>query len=86
MKSSIGSALIVLTLLIPGPQDAPAGRQLVVCGWDEVFVLDLDRRAPTGLPEKSWSWRARDAELPEDVKPCSARPTSTSRSGPGARS
>jgi hypothetical protein len=40
------------------------GNELVVCGWDEVFILDPDR------PEdgKLWSWRAADRpELPEPV-------------------
>lgn len=38
--------------------------ELVVCGWDEVFILDPDR------PEagKLWSWRAADRpELPASV-------------------
>ena len=48
------------------PQEASVGRQLIVCGWDEVFVLDLGTE---GNPRKIWSWRASEAsELPEDVK------------------
>jgi len=31
--------------------------KLIVCGWDEVFVLDLGRDPPP----KVWSWRAADA-------------------------
>jgi len=40
------------------------GTELVVCGWDEVFILDPDR------PEagKLWSWRATQRpELPASV-------------------
>jgi hypothetical protein len=42
---------------------AAAGPELVVCGWDEVFVLDVSRSSSE--PRKVWSWRAADRpELP----------------------
>ena len=42
--------------------------ELVVCGWDEVFVLATDTRQD-GPPEKVWSWRAAGRpELPDGVK------------------
>jgi hypothetical protein len=31
--------------------------ELIVCGWDEVFILDRDTRKE-GMPAKIWSWRA----------------------------
>lgn len=42
----------------------PRSAKLIVCGWDEVFILDPDR------PHKGklWSWRAEDRpELPASV-------------------
>lgn len=52
--------LVVLGVLVATA--FPAGAQsLVVCGWDEVFVLDV-----SGAPKKTWSWKAADRpELPE---------------------
>jgi hypothetical protein len=36
--------------------------ELFVCGWDEVFLLNVD----ADPPQKVWSWRAKDRpELPE---------------------
>jgi hypothetical protein len=50
--------------IIP-PATAAGTRELIVCGWDEVYVLDLDR-TPV---EKVWSWRAVDAnELPAPMQ------------------
>jgi hypothetical protein len=44
---------------------ASANRELIVCGWDEVYILDLNRRPA----EKVWSWRASDSpELPEAMR------------------
>lgn len=31
--------------------------ELIICGWDEVFILDL-RGEPRQRPAKIWSWRA----------------------------
>ncbi len=43
----------------------PAGHQVIVCGADELYILDL-----TGsTPRKVWSWRAADRpELPEPMR------------------
>ncbi|HTV02653.1 MAG TPA: DUF6528 family protein [Luteitalea sp.] len=55
---SLVTLLVVLGLAPPAAADS-----LVVCGWDEVFVLDVTQ--PTA-PRKTWSWRAADRpELPE---------------------
>jgi hypothetical protein len=41
------------------------GGQLIVCGWDELFILDISKEKP----EKIWSWRAADRpELPETMR------------------
>ncbi len=42
-------------------------RELIVCGWDEVFVLD---RQEGGRRQKVWSWRAAQCEnLPDSFEP-----------------
>jgi hypothetical protein len=39
--------------------------ELIVCGWDEVFIIDADASGPNAV-KKLWSWRAADRpELPE---------------------
>ena len=51
--------LVVLALL--GAASSAMAQSLVVCGWDEVFVLEI-----SSTPSKTWSWRAADRpELPE---------------------
>jgi len=43
--------------------------ELVVCGWDEVFILDFDRRNDKGQPEKVWSWKAENCkDMPEEFR------------------
>lgn len=51
-------------------QSGPATvQQLVVCGWDEVFILDL-AAGEGGRPRKVWTWRAKDrTDLPDAFKP-----------------
>ena len=51
-------------------------RELIVCGWDEVFILDLDAKpdAVNGTTRTNerrvWTWRAQDrSDLPDDFKP-----------------
>lgn len=42
-------------------------RELIVCGWDEVFILDASD--PGAEPHKIWSWRAADRpELPSSYR------------------
>ena len=54
--------LLAVGLLSILASAVPARAQsLVVCGWDEVFVLDV-----SGTPKKTWSWKAAERpELPE---------------------
>jgi hypothetical protein len=41
------------------------GGELIVCGWDELYILDVSR----DRPEKVWSWRAADRpELPPAMR------------------
>ena len=51
-------------------------RELIVCGWDEVFILDLDVEpgaadGKTGRNERRvWTWRAQDrSDLPDEFNP-----------------
>ena len=42
--------------------------ELIVCGWDEVFILDMSREVH-GLPTKTWNWKSEDREeLPDSMK------------------
>ena len=56
-------------------QPQGARRELIVCGWDEVFILDLDAKPDADAtsaknPRRVWSWRAQDRpELPAEFKP-----------------
>lgn len=46
-----------------GGPGAPAEDELIVCGADEVYGLEVP---PSGEPRKAWGWKAKDApELPE---------------------
>lgn len=43
----------------------PIDHRLLVCGADEVFIVDASRASP----EKEWTWRAQvQAGLPEDIQ------------------
>jgi Family of unknown function (DUF6528) len=54
---------LVISLLSAAPSSAFA-QSLLVCGWDEVFVLDV-----SGSPRKVWSWKAAERpELPEPYR------------------
>lgn len=64
---------VVLTVLLrvfasssAAPQTTlPPGHQLIVCGAEELYILD----ASTPTPTKVWSWRAANRpELPEDMR------------------
>ena len=48
-------------------QQAPGETELLVCGWDEVFILALGE-GPRPTHRKVWSWRAADSPgLPADM-------------------
>jgi hypothetical protein len=49
-------------------QHAPGEADLIVCGWDEVFILALGE-GPTPSHRRVWSWRATDSpEIPSDMR------------------
>ncbi len=54
--------------IIPGLQaaaDKSVG-ELILCGSDEVFILDLGKALPGSVPSKLWTWKARERpELPD---------------------
>jgi hypothetical protein len=53
---------LLFLLVVLGSSRAQAAEALVVCGWDEVFVLDI---TSTTTPRKVWTWKAADRpELP----------------------
>jgi len=68
MRKKLLLAALAITLAgtrLPGQQ--PASHELIVCGWDEVFIVAV---APDAAPKRTWTWRAQDrAELPDDFKP-----------------
>jgi len=42
-----------------------AGEELIICGWDELFILNLSRANANGHT-KTWSWRAKGRlDLPQ---------------------
>lgn len=46
----------------------PPESELIVCGWDEVFILALGEQA-TPSHRKVWSWRAADSPgIPADMR------------------
>lgn len=64
MKKSLIALLVLASCAGPGTSAPPS--DLIVCGGDEVVILNL--RDPSG-PRKVWSWRAADRpELPEALR------------------
>ncbi|MCE5272179.1 DUF6528 family protein [bacterium] len=58
-------ALALAATAAPGVRAQNAAPEIVLCGWDEVFVLRLG----AGAPEKIWSWRADEASgLPDSIR------------------
>ena len=69
--------LVLVGASVTGARQAAAGSafgrqasdQLVVCGWDEVFILALDTGTPPSA-RKVWSWRATEtADIPAELHP-----------------
>lgn len=49
-------------------QNPSNNRELIVCGSEEVFILDLDRREQ-GCSQKVWSWKAiKRTDLPDEFR------------------
>ena len=56
-------SLAILASALLSPQ--LAAQEVIVCGADELFILDI----ATPTPRKVWSWRARDrSELPDAMR------------------
>ena len=52
----------------PAAGQAPPDTELIVCGWDEVFILALGADV-TPAHRKVWSWRAADSpQIPADMQ------------------
>lgn len=68
MLLRVATAALFGTLFTAALHPAPAARELVVCGWDEVVVLDVSAETEEP-PKKIWSWRARErGDLPLEYK------------------
>jgi hypothetical protein len=65
-RMTVRRALFLVALAASPLFTAPLpAQQVVVCGTDELFILDL----ATPTPRKVWSWRARERpELPETMR------------------
>jgi hypothetical protein len=60
----VWTASLVSLSVAATPGSAAENRELLVCGWDEVYILDLNRGA-----QKVFSWKASDdQELPATYK------------------
>lgn len=60
----MGAALVAV-LAATGYGPGSSARELIICGWDEVFILDLNREPA----QKVWSWKAENRpELPEAMR------------------
>lgn len=59
-------ALFVLSIQSAEPAFAD---ELIVCGWDEVFIIDVPAGELKDRPKKVWSWRGKECEqIPDDLK------------------
>lgn len=57
-------AIVACAFLLAGLPVA-LSRELIVCGWDEVFILDMAVQPPARV----WSWEAAERpELPESMR------------------
>lgn len=57
------ACLTSMLLTVPGAVSSAAAQSLLVCGWDEVYALDL------ASMRKTFSWTAASApELPENMR------------------
>jgi uncharacterized protein DUF6528 len=66
LQKLISAPLSARAAWAAGPQ-APSETELIVCGWDEVFILAIGE-GPTPPYRKAWSWRASDSpEIPADM-------------------
>ena len=58
------SHMVVLVFLTGLLIHAGYAHELVVCGWDEVYILGWDKEGADGTPvapRKKWTWRAADS-------------------------
>ncbi len=59
--------IILLCLLLYVGISHAESSELIVCGWDEVYIIDS--ASTDSPPKKLWSWKAADhPEIPEDVR------------------
>src|SRR5436190_19429983 len=64
-KNCLWALGVFLSSCASGP-GAPSEDELIVCGGDEIFGLQVPA---SGEPRKAWGWKAKEAsELPELVR------------------
>src|SRR4029453_18784117 len=67
-------------------QPQAARRELIVCGWDEAFILYLDAKPDARNERRVWTWRAQDrSDLPDEFKPLFRTTDECKPSDDGAR-
>lgn len=63
---TLAIAIVWLALGSLAAQRTQAPTELVVCGWDEVFILRFPD-ATDSKPERTWTWRAKGrSDLPQE--------------------
>ena len=71
--ATLKSILVAILIAVVNPTGAarqpdPGPLELVVCGWDEVFILSFGTGIGTA-PRKTWTWRAKGrADVPDDFE------------------
>src|SRR5688572_28132681 len=58
LSTTFRLSCLLLVALFALPHSVAASHELIVCGRDEVFILDLKTRDGDGTPRKVWSWEA----------------------------
>jgi hypothetical protein len=63
-----GILLQVLASCNYSTQTSSYNQELIVCGWDEVYILDMNNR-DGDQPQKVWSWKGENRkDLPEEFR------------------
>lgn len=64
----IRKSLALIVALAISPVSSAIADQLLVCGWDKVFLLETSASAP-GKAERLWTWDAKQSsDLPESLR------------------
>lgn len=62
----LAALLFLVATFAASVRQTPAPVELVVCGWDEVYILDF-AAGTGGEPRRTWTWRAKGrTDLPPE--------------------